>query len=370
MKILFITRPIAPPWDEGGKNTVLALAKQMQPHTIHLLTVKDFACEQKNIVLERVYTKGGYLSGLEYGQKLRLFLRLLKRDHIDIYHFFFKPTYQTAIAAKVVLKLNRKRTVQTVVTVPEQGEKLGKGIFSKTVVAGSRFMQERLAEENIKAKLIPFCVSAAELSEPFNILEAKNVFGLVDSPVVLFAGHLHPGRGINVVADSIEEVAKQFPEVKFVFACRSLETRAEAQNLRMVKSKLRDYNLINNARFYGKIENIKKLIQAADIVAFPPSTMIFKMDYPLVILEAMAFRKPVIFTNVAPMTELYEDECNIMIEKDNPRQLSEQIVSLLSDQEKRRTIGENARILIETKFDIQSSARQYLSLYNELMQAR
>ena len=40
MKILFVTRPIAPPWNEGSKNTVVSLAKEMKGHDVHLLTAK------------------------------------------------------------------------------------------------------------------------------------------------------------------------------------------------------------------------------------------------------------------------------------------------------------------------------------------
>jgi glycosyltransferase involved in cell wall biosynthesis len=370
MKILFITRPIVPPWDEAGKNTVFELANLMKDQTIHLLTTKDFSCKQEHIILERVYTKGGYLSGISYGQKLRLFFRLLKRDDIDIYHFFFKPTFRVAMAAKFILNLKRKKSVQTVVTIPEEREKLSKSIFSSTVVAGSRFMQERLAAENIKSEFIPFGVNADKLSEPFDILEAKRTFGLENSLVVLFAGHLHPGRGINVVADSVEDVIKQFPNVKFVFACRFLKTKSESQNLKMIKSNIHKHNLSKNVHFLGKIDNIKKLIQAADIVVFPPNRMIFKMDYPLIILEAMALQKPVIFSNVAPMNELYENNCNIMIERNDHKQLSDLIISLFSDRGRMRLVGENARILVEKKFNIKTAARQYLCLYEKLMQSK
>ncbi len=366
MKILFITRPIAPPWDEGSKNTVFALAKQMRQHSVHLLTTTGFPCNARNIVLEKVYTKSGLISGISLWQKLRLFLRLLKKDDIDIYHFFFKPTPLVATAAKIALKFNRKKTVQTVVSVPADGEQFKKAIFADAVVAGSEFMQKRLAQEGIKSELIYYGVNTAEFSRPYDALAAKGQFGLENSPVILFAGNLHPGKGIEVVEESMEEVVRQFPKVKFVFACRFLEAEVESKNLERIKSKISEKSLAKNAMFLGKIENMKQLISASDIVVFPPNSMVSKMDYPLILLEAMAMGKPVIFSDTPPLDELFDSQSNIMIERDNPKQLSGEIISLFSNPDRMHFMGENAKALAERKFNIESSAQKYFNLYEKL----
>jgi len=368
MKILFVTRPIVPPWDEGSKNTVFELAKKLRGHSIHLLTTRGFSYDAENIVWERVYTRGGLVSGISLGQKLRLVRRLMKKDDIDIYHFFFKPTALVAVAARIILKFNKKKTVQTVVSVPVEGERLKKAVFADAVVVGSEFMQKRLAAEGIPTERIPFGVNAAELSKPFNVVTAKKLFGLEGSPVILFAGNLHPSKGIKVVTDSMDDVVKRFPKVKFVFACRFLETKFEAQNLEMIKSRIGEKRLTENAVFFGRIENIKDLIRAAGVVVFPPASMSFKMDYPLIVLKAMAAGKPAIFSDVPPLNELFEEQCNIMIEKNNPEQLSDEIISLLSSKEKMRLFGANARALVAKNFNIEFSARRYLKLYEEVMQ--
>jgi len=288
VKILFVTRPIVPPWNEGSKNTVFELAKKIRGHHVHLLTTKDFSYDAENIVWERVYTKGGLVSGLSFGQKLRLFLRLVKKDDIDIYHFFFKPTSLVAVATKIALKFNKKKTVQTVVSVPAEGEQLRKAIFADTVVVGSQFMQKRLAEEGIEAKHIPFAVNTEELTRPFDVSDAKKAFGMEALAVILFAGNLHPGRGIKIVAESMEDVVKQFPEVKFIFAYRFWGTKLEKQNLERIRTEINEKNLTKNVMFLSTVGNMKQLIRAADIVVFPPNSMVFKMDYPLILLEAMA----------------------------------------------------------------------------------
>jgi len=369
MKILFVTRPIVPPWDEGTKNVVFDLARHMPEHEIHLLTTKDFPCEAENIVLEKVLTRSGLVSGISLGQKLRVFLRLMKRDDIDIFHFFLVPTFLVALAAKIILKFNKKKTVQTVVSVPREGKKLRKSIFADKVVVGSKFMQKRLAEENIQAERISFGVNVSELDGAGQTSDAKKQFGLEGTSAILFAGNLHPGRGIEVVADSVSGVVKQFPSAKFIFACRFFETGLEQQNLERIKSKMEDEKLKDNVMFLDRIDNMKQLIAACDIVVFPPGTMIYKMDYPLILLEAMAMAKPVVFSDVAPLDELFESNSNIMIEKNSPKQLADSVISLLSDKKKMRLMGENAKALIKERFDIGPLSHKYMDLYEELLKS-
>ncbi len=367
MKILFVTRPIAPPWDEASKNTVFELAKHMKWHEVHLLTVKGFACDEKHIVSEGIFSKGSLVSGQSFGQKLPLFFRLVQHDDIDIYHFFFRPAPITALAAKIALKFKKKKTVQTVVSVPRAGEQLRKSLFADKVVVGSLFMQNRLREEGIEAELIPSGVNVEQLAKPYDAQSCKKSFGFGNAPVILFAGSSEPSRGIGVVADSIGAVAKCFPQAKFVFACRFFGTRSSTENLRRTKLKIEEQGFAENAVFFGGVPNMKQLIQAADVVIFPPDTMIFKSDYPLVIIEAMAMGKPVIISNVPPLNELFDKNSSMMVKKNSPSELSNAIVSLLSNKKRLFAMGKNASALAQKRFSIKYTSVRYEKLYAQLM---
>jgi len=147
MKILFVTRPIAPPWNEGSKNTVMALAGNMKEEEIHLLTANGFKAKENHIISEPIFSKSGLVTGRSLKQKLRLLKRLFRRDDIQICHFFFKPTPLVALAARIAMLFSGKKTVQTIVSMPEEGELLKQSIFSKNLVAGSGLMQKFLKKE-------------------------------------------------------------------------------------------------------------------------------------------------------------------------------------------------------------------------------
>lgn len=365
VKILFVTRPIVPPWDEGSKKTVFALARQMKGHEVHLLSTPGFSPREKNIVAEPVFSKGGFLTGISLSQKLRLFFRLLRRDDIDICHFFFKPTPMVALAAKIALRLNGKKAVQTVVTVPPKGERVRQTIFSKNLVVGSRFMQRRLKQEGIHAELIPFGIDISQLPKPSGAQSVKKEFGWGNEPVILFPGHLIPGGGSLELAAAMPAIVKKFPNAKFVFACRSLPAWGEKETVAKLNSMVKAANLENNMQLLRKA-NWERLVQAADIVAFAPTSMAFKMDYPLSLLEAMAMGKAVVFSNTQPLDELFEKGSNVMVESGNAARLSQAIISLLSDRKKAALLGKNASSLVERKFNIQDLAAMYAALYTRL----
>ena len=60
LKILLITRPIAPPWDEASKNFAYALAKEISKQSsnleIHILTKGNFSDLPSNIIQHPIYT--------------------------------------------------------------------------------------------------------------------------------------------------------------------------------------------------------------------------------------------------------------------------------------------------------------------------
>jgi len=366
MKILFVTRPIAPPWNEGSKNTVVELAKGMKGHEVHLLTEKGFKFGGKHIVSEPIFSESGLVSGRSFKQKLKLMLRILKRDDIDIYHFFFKPTPLVALAVKLAILFNKKKLVQTVVSVPRQGEQISKSIFSENIVVGSKFMQNRLKEEGLDSTLIPFGVNLQNL-KPFDIGATKKSFGIAGSPTILFPGDLFTGKGLDIVVEAMPAVLEKFHGAKFVLACRFLGTREEKENLWKAKKRIKEAGFSKNVVFLDEVPGLKEFVASSDLIIYPLGVMHYKMDYPLVLLEAMALGKATIFSNVPPLNELSEPGSNVMIEKNNPQELANAINSILSDVDLRHELGSNARHLVETKFNLADSVEKYLEFYEKVL---
>jgi hypothetical protein len=131
-KILLVTRPICPPWDEASKNFAYYLAQNIKDFEIHLLTQGILSDLPKNIVQENIYTS----SDFGFSQKIKLFKFLRKnRNNFDKIHYLFTPTKQNSFFINNFARPKKGKTIQTVATLREDlysAENLKKNIVRRS----------------------------------------------------------------------------------------------------------------------------------------------------------------------------------------------------------------------------------------------
>ena len=129
-KILFVTRPLVPPWDEASKNFAYFLAKSISDPNLefHLLTTNEpLEGLGDNCIQHPIFRSGKF--DLEAKARLALFLGTKARS-FDIVHFLFTPTPQNAFLSKHLVG-KRPKTIQTIATLREErwGEREWKRMF-------------------------------------------------------------------------------------------------------------------------------------------------------------------------------------------------------------------------------------------------
>jgi len=151
MKILLLTRPICPPWDEASKNFAYTLANNVKDVEIHLLTCAQLGNRvskwkpsfQVNVVCHDIYSS----PKLDFAQKFRLFKFLGKANDFDIIHSLFTPTKINSLFIKLALKNKKAKFVQTVATLREDLYKEGdfkKILFGDQIITYSDYAKEKL----------------------------------------------------------------------------------------------------------------------------------------------------------------------------------------------------------------------------------
>ena len=89
---------------------------------------------------------------------------------------------------------------------------------------------------------------------------------------------------------------------------------------------------------------------------------------PTVLLEAMAARTAVVATQVGGTGELMvEGSTGLMVPPNDPEALTDAIRKVLSDDELRRTMGENGRQRVEEHFTFEPQAEKYWDLFCRLV---
>ena len=199
-------------------------------------------------------------------------------------------------------------------------------------------------------------------SEAFRL---KEKFGLKsDDPVVLYFGPLVSLRGIDTLILAMDKITKKQNDANLLVLARDYQENKESKFLKSMKNKNNIYVLTKNF----SQSDIVKLLGLADTVVLPFKSWPHQ-ECPLTILEAMAMSKTVITTSIWPVEEIIRDgKTGVLVSPNNVDALSEKIVEVLSDREKRAEIGRKARdyvvnfhdwnIIAKKNFDILKTSAQ------------
>ena len=124
---------------------------------------------------------------------------------------------------------------------------------------------------------------------------------------------------------------------------------------------------LSNILLLGKLDNVENLVHACDIgVLFTYSEGISNA-----ILEYMACSKPVIADGAGGTREIIiDDKTGFLTDGESTEEIVDLINELLGDNEKRETIGRNARIHIEKNFSIERMGNDFNKLYSEALSAK
>ena len=369
-KILLVTRPIAPPWDEASKNFAFSLAKDLNSNEnleLHLLTNGKVSELPENIIQEQIYTHSQNDFG--FPQKIRLFWFLLcSAQKFDIIHLLFTPTKLNTFFIRLLLSFSKAKTIQTVATLREDifsSKELKKMMFADLIITYSDYAKNKLEVLGIKdvRRIYP----GIDLKNYSPQETRSKVAGYTDNDFVInFAGEYTRLGAMDDIVDSFIEVSKKIPNAKLSMAVRVKNEKDAAKKIEVIE-KLKKNNLLERVVFHdnGKF-NMSDIYNLADVSLFPVRNMRGKFDVPLVVVEAMACAKPVIISNLPILKEFSSDENSISIDPTDPKQLIDAIIALFENKEKCAKIGEASRKYVTENFDIKNVSKQYKEAYAKL----
>ena len=364
MKILMVTRPIGEPWNEGGKNLAYNLAKNIKNNKINLLAKNDFNIKLKNVHLEKTFSSSNKRK-ISFLDKLRLFIRLISKDDLDCYHFIFTPELYSSLFSRFILTIKNKKSIQTIPTLIRDKKFIKYLIFADKIVVLSDYTKKFLANRGFNniIKINPG-VDTNFFKPGKKDLKLKNKLNLKNKFVVLIPGELEKKRGTRVILKSI--INQHNPEeLFFIFAYRKDNNNKHLKEKKVILSTLNKYK-INNFVFLEDFSDIKNLINIADIIAYPVLDMNEKQEIPMILLECLAMKKPIIITDMVPLNEIIKSYCGKKIKKNDSYKLSQEILNLKNNKKLRLKMGENGRKMVIKYFNIIETAKEYEKLYSSI----
>ena len=366
-RVLMISKPLQPPWDDSAKNLARDLVRFAERHEYHVMGLRGADAPGPRAVVEPIYKGTGAYSP-SIGQNMRVLSRLFRPDRCDIYHFFFAPNPTTSRAARMVRGLKRKkRLVHTICSAPATYDDIERLMFAHRVVALSENTRQALMEHGVPDVVrIPPGINASSRVTAEEKRSVREELGLPkDKPLVLYAGDYQFSSAADTCARSLPHLLAK-SDAHFVFACRIKQDLSRLEEQR-IKVWVKEHGLERRVHFFNELERIQHLVAAATVQVLPAESLYAKMDIPLVLLESLREEVPIVIADILPLAELLERPAGLAIPPEAPAQLAEAVLELLGSPDRRRNMGREGRAMVRRIYDAPVVAAAYERLYDELL---
>ncbi|MDY6805508.1 MAG: glycosyltransferase family 4 protein [Cyanobacteriota bacterium] len=177
--------------------------------------------------------------------------------------------------------------------------------------------------------------------------------------LVVYSGGLYPFKGVDMLID----VAKELPQIQFVFAGGS-ESQVKEYQLQAREKQVKNVNFIG----YQPQNQLASLLQAADVLAHPHClTQAATFTSPLKFFDYMASGTPIAATEIPPLMEFKQSNIAVgWCEPDNPILFASCIERVLSTYP-RKSEGHSETIKFASQFSCENRIKKIMSYVDESM---
>ncbi|MBC7130484.1 glycosyltransferase family 4 protein [Candidatus Bathyarchaeota archaeon] len=228
------------------------------------------------------------------------------------------------------------------------------------IVTVSHYSQKRITQlyhvERDKIKVVPNGVDPQRF-KPMKVSENfRAKLGIKGKNCILFVGNLVPRKGLNLLIEAAKNVVKENKDAYFLIA-------GDGPLKNSLIAYARNLNVLGNLKFFGMVsdEMLLKIYNCSDIVVLPS----LQEGQGITLLEAQATAKPVVACKAGGTSEIVIHGETGLLVNPNSRELADALLTLLSDEDVRRRMGEKGRKFVSKNFSWDICARKMLKVYLE-----
>ena len=244
------------------------------------------------------------------------------------------------------------------------------------------FWFEKLAVQGAKAFIAPTTFAGALSKKLFGI-KNKTIqtihYGLelekfenphpeiYEKGLILYIGTIIRKKGVFELPEIFNLVLQQHPEARLaLIGGDSSDIATKSQSTWQLLQEEFQESDRKQVRYLGKIpyNEVQDYIKKANICLFPT----FAETLGMVTIESMAMQKPVVNSNIGWANELIIDgESGFLVHPENHLEYAAKINSILENDTIANQIGKNARLQVESLFDIEKIADENIRFYNSII---
>jgi len=180
-----------------------------------------------------------------------------------------------------------------------------------------------------------------------------------DAPLVILPARIVPTKGQNDLIEASAILKNQGIRLKVVLAGRADSLQYEKQ----LKDQIRELGMTNDILFVGQLnmEELRDWYGASSVMAFPTY---HHEGLGRVLVEAQAMKVPPITYNVGGTPEgLLHGKTGFLLPKGDIQALAEKLRELLTDETKRKKMGEEGKRFVQKRFSLPALATRHEEFY-------
>jgi glycogen synthase len=363
----------------------LAKALVKQKHDVHLFTL-DFPGspdyeEIDGVKIYRTSTELGHPNFLTWVLMFNHFLSkrmadITKKVEFDIMHvhdwlaafsgisfkhFIKKPMILTVHSTEV----GRAQGLHSPDSFSINGIEWWSTYEANRVIVCSQSMKNEICNHfNIPEKKVDVIPNAIEIEKYQPSIDrglVRQRYGVGwGEKLVLCVGRLVSQKGIEYFIRAIPQIAKQFPEAKYIIV-------GEGWSRDSLEAEARASGHGNKIRFTGfaSDQEVINLMTSADVLVVPS---IYE-PFGIVALEGMATGVPVVASQVDGLAEIIEhDRTGIFVFPKNPESIAWGIKRILSDYDHAKWMTENAKEKLHKAYSWEAVAMKTVEVYKKVIE--
>ncbi len=176
-----------------------------------------------------------------------------------------------------------------------------------------------------------------------------------ETTLVGIIGRLVPIKNHKIFLDACKDLVDRYDcgDLKFIIV-------GDGECLKEIKEKAIELGIEKRVMFTGWRQDLDTVYADMDIVALTS----LNEGTPVSLIEAMASAKPVVSTSVGGVSDVVTHGVNgFLTESNNAKDLSDKLLELLGDKEKREKFGLNGREAVRAKYSKERLVKDIELLY-------
>jgi glycosyltransferase involved in cell wall biosynthesis len=395
MNLLHVTPYFAPAWAYGGVPravTGLARAQAAAGHLVRVITTDALAPSSRlpagEFVIDGVrVTRVPNLSNalrarfnLSTPRGFRVAVRrLLAADAVDIVHAHELRTVENQLVVRLVGGAGLPFVVSPHGTLPyETGRGAVKRVWDRLLgrrvlrtidcVVALTAVEARAARAlwaragvplaDAQVSVVPNGVDVDAFGDPVEGGRFRERWRLGRGPVVLFLGRLAERKGLPLLVEAFAAAAQELPAARLVVAGPDGGMRAALE--RQAAGPPLDAQVVFTGFLDGA--DVRAALAAADLFALPATGEGFSMAA----LEAMASGRPPVLSPDCHFSEVADEGCGLVVPL-HPDAWRDALVTLLTDPDRRASMGRRARELVRERYSWVRISAQLERVYHAVL---